>query len=151
MKLFTNNDERFLSFAIDEANKSELRAKIGCIAVVSGKIVARGYNTYQTHSKDGLIHHVCSCHAEVSVLRKCLKQNIRGKINLYIIRVTNNGDLACSAPCLQCTKIMKKFNIKFITYIAKNGDTVKERFHEYDTCYRTSGEVALINNRVKCF
>ena len=151
MKLFTNNDARFLSFAIDEANKSELRAKIGCIAVVSGKIVARGYNTYQTHSKDGLIHHTCSSHAEVSVLRKCLKQDIRGKINLYIMRVTHNGDFACSAPCLQCTKIMKKFNIKFITYIAENGDTVKKKFSDYTTNYRTSGEIAILNNRVKCF
>jgi hypothetical protein len=46
---------------------------------------------------------------------------------------------------------MKQFNIKFITYIAENGDTVKEKFNEYNTNYRTSGEVAILNNRVKCF
>jgi len=150
MVLYTNNDARFLSVAIEEANKSELRAKIGCIAVVSGKIVARGYNTYQTHSKDGLIRHVCSCHAEISVLRKCLKQNIRRKINLYVIRITHAGYFACSAPCLQCTEVMRDFNIKNITYIAENGDTIKQKFNEYNTDYRTSGEMAILNNRVKC-
>ena len=77
MVLYTNNDARFLSKAIEEANKSILRAKIGCVAVVSGKIMARGYNNYRTNSKDGLIKKVCSCHAEIAVLRKCLKQNIR--------------------------------------------------------------------------
>lgn len=150
MVLYTNNDARFLSIAIDEANKSILRAKIGCVAVVSGKIMARGYNNYQTNSKDGLIKKVCSCHAEIAVLRKCLKQNIRGKINLYVIRITHAGYFACSAPCLQCTEVMRDFNIKNITYIAENGDTIKQKFNEYHTDYRTSGEMAILNNRVKC-
>lgn len=150
MEIHTNNDARFLSIAVEEAHKSILRAKLGCVAVVSGKIVARGYNTYQTHSRDGLIKRVCSCHAEIAVLRKCLRQNINGKINLYIIRVTHDGDFACSAPCMQCTEVMRDFNIKNITYIAEDGTTIKTKFKEYNTTYKSSGEIAILRNRVKC-
>ena len=49
------------------------------IAVASGKIVARGCNHYRTYSKDGMIGQSWSCHAEIDVLRKCLKQNITKK------------------------------------------------------------------------
>ena len=51
MEMYSNNDDRFLSIAINEAGKSDLRARLGCIAVVSGKIIARGYNHYRTYSK----------------------------------------------------------------------------------------------------
>lgn len=150
MVLYTNNDARFLSIAIEEAHKSILRAKLGCVAVVSGKVVARGYNNYQTYSKDGLIKRVCSCHAEIAVLRKCLRWNINGKINLYIMRVKCDGEVACSAPCMQCTEVMRDFNIKNITYIAENGNTIKTKFKEYNTTYKSSGEIAILRNRVKC-
>lgn len=150
MALHTNSDARYISIAIEEAHKSILRAKLGCVAVVSGKIVARGYNNYQTHSRDGLIKKVCSCHAEIAVLRKCLRRNINGKINLYVIRVTHDGDFACSAPCMQCTEVMQDFNIKNITYIAENGNTIKTKFKDYSTNYKSSGEMAILHNRVKC-
>ena len=32
MGIHTNNDARFLSIAVEEANKSILRAKLGCVA-----------------------------------------------------------------------------------------------------------------------
>lgn len=98
----TNNDEKYVSLAVAEAEKSDLRAKLGCIAVVSGKVVAKGFNHYRTFSKDKLIEKTCSCHAEIDVLRKCLKKNKIKKIALYVVRVTQNGVLVCSAPCSEC-------------------------------------------------
>ena len=80
---FTNRDAKFVDLAIKEAEKSELRAHVGCVAVVSGKVAAKGHNNYRTYSKDGLIQETCSCHAEIDALRKCYKQNIMKKINLY--------------------------------------------------------------------
>ncbi len=150
MTLFSNSDARFISIAMDEAEKSSLRAKTGCVAVVSGKVMARGYNTLRTYSKDGLIKQSCSCHAEIDVLRKIMKKNIRGKINMYITRVTNNGDLGCSAPCMECTETMKQFNIKTLTYVGHDGDAIKKNFREYSSSYLSSGAVALMHRRVKC-
>ena len=69
--MLSNTDYRYMSLAMEEAKKSQISYQVGCIAVVSGKIVARGCNTYRTYSKDGMIGRACSCHAEINVLRKC--------------------------------------------------------------------------------
>ena len=66
---------KHMQVAVEEAYKSNVLYKHGCVAVVSGKVVARGYNKYRTFSKDGLINDNCSCHAEIDVLRKCRKKN----------------------------------------------------------------------------
>lgn len=146
----TNNDEKYVSLAVAEAEKSDLRAKLGCIAVVSGKVVAKGFNHYRTFSKDKLIEKTCSCHAEIDVLRKCLKKNKIKKIALYVVRVTQNGVLVCSAPCSECLEKMNQFQIKTITYINDVGVPIKQNFNDYETTYKTSGYNAILNNRVKC-
>jgi len=146
----TQNDEKYVSLAIAEAEKSDLRARLGCIAVVSGKVIAKGYNHYRTFSKDKLIERTCSCHAEIDVLRKCLKQNKMKKIALYVARVTHSGDLVCSAPCNECVEKMRQFNIKTLTYINNNGITVKQNFNDYISNYHTSGYIALVTRRIKC-
>ena len=67
-------DERYANLALSEADKSTMKYhKHGCIAVVGGAIVARGYNTYRSHSNDGFLNGSCSCHAEIDVLRKLSK------------------------------------------------------------------------------
>jgi tRNA(Arg) A34 adenosine deaminase TadA len=146
----TQHDEKFVSVAAHEARKSNVRARIGCVAVSSGKVVAKGFNSYRTYSKDGMINKTCSCHAEIDVLRKCLKRNFKKKMSLYIVRVTNEDMLACSAPCLPCTEKMREFNIKSLTYIDGEGAVIKEHFRDYMTSYQTSGYMAILKKRVKC-
>ena len=146
----TQNDERFVSVAAHEARKSHVRARLGCVAVSSGKVVAKGFNNYRTYSKDGMINKACSCHAEIDVLRKCLKRNFKKKLSLYIVRVTNEDSLASSAPCLPCTEKMREFNIKSLTYIDDDGTLIKEHFRDYITSYQSSGHMAILKNRVQC-
>jgi len=146
----TQNDERFVSVAVSEAEKSTLSAKLGCVAVVSGKIIARGFNHYRTFSKDGLIEKTCSCHAEMDVLRKCLKQNKIRKLALYIVRISKMGELVCSTPCINCWEKMRLFHIKTITYINISGAAVKQQFDDFQTTHRSSGYIAIQNKRVKC-
>lgn len=146
----TQNDERFVSVAAIEARKSHVRARLGCVAVSSGKVVAKGFNTYRTYSKDGMINKACSCHAEIDVLRKCLKRNFKKKMSLYIVRVTHEDCLASSAPCLPCTEKMREFNIKSLTYIDDDGVLIKENFRDYITSYQSSGHMAILKKRVKC-
>ena len=82
MNFCSNADERYINFAIEEAYKSNVGFRHGCVAVASGKIIARGYNSDRTISRDGLIGKMCSCHAEIDVLRKCLKRKLPKKISL---------------------------------------------------------------------
>ena len=106
---YSNSDARYISLAVQEAIKSPISFQLGCIAVVSGKIVARGCNNYRTYSKDGMIGSSCSCHAEIDVLRKCLKQKITKKINMYVVRISHTGEMMCSTPCIDCFIKMKDF------------------------------------------
>jgi hypothetical protein len=66
----TFNDEKFANVAMEEANKSDLLSQHGCVAVINGKIIARGHNSSRCYSSDGFLRKTCSSHAEVDVLRK---------------------------------------------------------------------------------
>uniref|UniRef100_A0A6C0JCT6 CMP/dCMP-type deaminase domain-containing protein n=1 Tax=viral metagenome TaxID=1070528 RepID=A0A6C0JCT6_9ZZZZ len=150
----SSSDERFAADAYDFASKSEMLAQLGCVAVVGGKIVARGCNHYRTFSKDGLIQNCCSCHAEIDVLRKCKKQNINNKINLYISRRSrrrHNIDdklYMNSTPCINCYEAMKDFNIKYIIFTNSNGELEKTRFVELLCIHETSGRRAITEKRL---
>ncbi len=142
------NDERLAYMAQKEAVKSSLPMKHGCIAVSGGKIIARGYNNYRIHSKDKIISNCCSCHAEMDVLRKCIKRNINKKINLYIVRVSDDGTYRNSAPCNRCINVLKKYKIRMIIYSNCYGNLEKHKLVNYKNYHETGGEKAIINNRI---
>ena len=76
-------DEKYANIAFNEASNSNMTMKHGCIAVRSGRIIAKGHNSTRTYSNDGYINMCCSCHAEIDVLRKCHKMKIYDKIWNY--------------------------------------------------------------------
>jgi tRNA(Arg) A34 adenosine deaminase TadA len=122
----------------------------GCIAVLSGKVIAKGCNNIRSHSKDGLLHYrkCCSAHAEICVLHKLciteLPQKIVQKIVLYIVRRSRSGGMVESAPCFHCTIRMKKLNIKAIVFSNSDGELEKRRMNEYDTDKLTYGAKRVI-------
>jgi tRNA(Arg) A34 adenosine deaminase TadA len=69
LKTISATDQRYLSHAAGESNKSQLQSRHGCVAVVNGRIMGRGCNSYRTQSQDGFIQNTCSCHAEIAALR----------------------------------------------------------------------------------
>lgn len=69
----SKKDERFATFAADEAQYSKLNMRVGCVACLNGKIITRGHNHYRTYSKNGIIENTMSCHAECDVLHKLSK------------------------------------------------------------------------------
>lgn len=147
----SNKDHRFASIALDEASKSTLLMQHGCIAVLNGKVVAKGCNNIRSHSKDGLLHFrkCCSAHAEISVLHKLcimeLSRKIVQKLVLYIVRRSRSGEMAESAPCFHCTLRMKKLNIKAIVFSNSDGELEKRRINEYDTDKLTYGAKRVID------
>lgn len=145
----SNKDIRYMNIASSEAHKSLVTYRHGCVAVVSGKIVARGFNNYRTYSRDGMIQNTCSCHAEISVLRKCIKQNIKKKITLYIARISASDTLSASQPCIDCYNTMKQFDIKRIVYSDKQGSIIKKDMNSFSSTFMSSGKKAIDHNRVK--
>ena len=144
-------DQRFASIALEEASKSTLLMQHGCIAVLSGKIIAKGHNNIRSHSKDGLLHYrqCCSSHAEISVLHKLsateLSPKIVQRLVLYIVRRSRSGELAESAPCFHCTLRMKKLNIKAIVFSNSEGELEKRRMNEFTTNKITYGAKRVID------
>jgi len=148
MNICSNTDERYINFAIEEAQKSIVGFRHGCVAVASGKIIARGCNSDRTISRDGLIGNMCSCHAEVDVLRKCLKRGLSKKITLYIVRITFDNKITSSMPCVDCYKRMDKFSIRTIIYSDYNGRLIKTSMKQFKPIHVSSGTKALQNNRI---
>ena len=144
-------DQRFASIAMDEASKSTLLMQHGCIAVLNGKILAKGHNNIRSHSKDGLLHFrkCCSAHAEIHVLHKLciheLSRKVVQKLVLYIVRRSRSGEMVESAPCFHCTLRMKKLNIKAIVFSNSDGELEKRRISEYDTDKLTYGAKRVID------
>lgn len=78
-------DQTYLCHAAEEARKSSLQSRHGCVAVVNGKIIGRGHNSPRTQSCDGFIQNTCSCHAEIAALRDVWHScNHHGKFNKQI-------------------------------------------------------------------
>ena len=144
----SNRDERFACAAKYEAERSELPMKHGCIAVQSGKIIARGYNSYRTASKDGMIIDSYTCHAEIDVLRKCIRQNITRKINVYIVRTSGNGEYRNAAPCAACVNMLRRFKVHNIIYSTNDGKLQKCKLDNYNHHFISSGSKAMISNRI---
>ena len=89
-----------------EAKKSDILYRHGCVAVSSGKVIARGYNKYRSYSKDGLIRENTTCHAKLMFYEN-VKKNIKNKLTIYVVRLSDSNSLSNSVPCAQCAEIMK--------------------------------------------
>ena len=154
----TLRDEKYASLALTEAQNSNMKYhQHGCIAVTNGAVIARGWNSYGSHPNDKYLSDVCSCHAEVDVMRKIerllIKRQLRtsnrnrntranflGRISIYVVRRDHYGDrYKDSAPCARCTTFMKSLNIKNIIYSNEYGTLTKCRVRDYETSYTSHG------------
>ena len=123
MELSNKKDKIFAS-CLEKAETSNLLFRHGCIATYSGKVIAKGCNTYNNYSRDMFFNNSCSCHAEINVLRqiyyntkKKRKLNkIMKKTTLYISRCSTMHASADSAPCIDCLKMIKKLNVKKMVF-----------------------------------
>ena len=100
----TSKDHRYAEIALSEANKSQMKYhKHGCVAVASGRIIARGFNSDRCHSSDGFLHDTCSCHAEVDVIRKLDKQ-MNKKTNGIVSRRKSRSCVLRARKPVRCKK-----------------------------------------------
>ena len=85
MSCVSLTDQKYLEVAKYEAEKSPCAQRHGCIAVMGGNIIGRGYNHYRCQSSDGFVKNQCTCHAEMAALREVYKKfNIQGNYEISI-------------------------------------------------------------------
>ena len=148
----TGKMESIFSLCLEEASKSNLLFRHGCIATYGGKIMCKGCNT-TTSSTDNFIKNSCTCHAEINVLRQMFQKyrrqykedkirKIFRKTTLYISRLTNAGNSQNSAPCIDCLAMIQKFEIKRIIFYNGN-DFNCIRPNDYKTDHYSHGKIYL--------
>ena len=120
----SNKKDKIFASCLAKAEESSLLFRHGCIATYSGKVIAKGCNTYNNYSRDMFFNNSCSCHAEINVLRqiyyntkKKRKLNkIMKKTTLYISRCSTMHASTDSAPCMDCLKMIKQLNVKKMVF-----------------------------------
>lgn len=136
------NDAHLFKAARECSKKADYtgggKAKIGCIAVYKGSILAKGWNSDKTHSmqarynklryKDTKNNYLPEkCHAEISVLNKIKYLDIDfSKVHIYTYREYQDGTLAPSRCCSACLAAIQALHIKSIHYTTKNGYCFEE-------------------------
>jgi Cytidine and deoxycytidylate deaminase zinc-binding region. len=80
-------------------------------------------------------------HAEVNALKKLppMKYNHPKEINLLVLRITTQGDLNMSKPCIHCVQYMTRlrgYKLKHIYYSSSTGDIVRSTLAQL--CHDTS-------------
>mmetsp|Transcript_39282 Transcript_39282/g.65868 ORF Transcript_39282/g.65868 Transcript_39282/m.65868 type:complete len:265 (+) Transcript_39282:106-900(+) len=115
-----SSKQHFMLMAAEEASKSVLREKHGCIIVRGGEIVARGHNKHVMQISKGKV----SCHAEKDAILRCRKKIYLRDADLYVVRwgknIPGNPVIMYSAPCAACVALirscMKKYGLRHVYY-----------------------------------
>uniref|UniRef100_A0A7S3ZAY2 CMP/dCMP-type deaminase domain-containing protein n=1 Tax=Lotharella globosa TaxID=91324 RepID=A0A7S3ZAY2_9EUKA len=115
-----SSKQQFMLMACEEASKSMLREKHGCVIVRGGEVVSRGHNKHVVQFTKGLV----SCHAERDAILRCRKKGHLRDADLYVVRwgknVPGNPEIMYSAPCAACVALiracMKKYGLRNAYY-----------------------------------
>ena len=144
--VLNKNECNHISIAMNEALKSPVLMRHGCVAVQHGKVIAKGFNHYRTYSKDKIINNTCTCHAECHVIHKLTSLGITDfkKIKLYIVRINRKTELKSSAPCVDCYSLLVKTGIKNIIYSTDCGFQ-KTKLADFTPTQITTGRNFLNN------
>ena len=114
-------------------------ARIGCIAVYKGSVLAKGFNTDKTHtiqSRYNVMRYKNSgnrylppkAHAELTVAQKIKYLDIDfARVHIYVYRELKDGTLAMSRPCPACYAALKQMGIKHIHYTTDQNSYCHER------------------------
>ena len=117
---------RFLSLAIEEANKSLHRQKVGAVIFNKKVVISSGHN-YKLKSVRSVtqkyLKYRYAIHAEIDAIIKA-KADLKGA-SILVVRVNNNGELRMAKPCKYCMMYIDYVNIKNIFYSNRNGEIEK--------------------------
>ena len=140
--------EKYINLAREESFKSPVLMKHGCVAVINGRVMARGHNHYRTQSNDGYIKNSCTCHAEMDTLRTLNKRYMKSKkevnnkkVVLYIVRTDNKGELKESGPCIDCLTQNYQFDFRS----RRSSEKTVDRFNRFGTLASVAGSDFLDN------
>src|SRR5574343_2093612 len=108
---------QLLKAAINEANRSLFKQKVGAVIFDKNKIVSVGHNTGQRSVKSLLKkfqRYPNSVHAEVAAILNA-KRSVKG-LDILVVRISTNNKLMLSMPCPQCLMYLKFVQLRRCWY-----------------------------------
>lgn len=144
--MVSKKGERFIDSAAQQAIKSPCLMRHGCVAVMNGRVVGRGFNNYRCSSRDGFIKNTMTCHAEIAALRQVNKttKNFK-KIVLYVVRLDAEDILQESCPCINCMNKIQDLGIKRVIHSTRDGGIEIRDPQDYITEHISTGNRILID------
>jgi deoxycytidylate deaminase len=118
---------KFLKQAIDEAQKSEHKQKMGAIIFDKSKIISKGFNHPQRsvkHLKKKFQRWPGTVHAEVDAILKA-KSNLKN-LSMLVVRINNKNQLRLARPCRWCQMYLEYVGIKKVYYSINEFPYIKE-------------------------
>lgn len=129
------NDSHLFKIAREVSKLADYNgnAKLGCIAVYKGAVLAKGFNSDKTHTAQeiwnckrykncGNRYLPSRVHAELSALQKIKYLDIDfSKVHIYVYRELKSGEIAMARPCASCQAYIKAMGIKHIHYTTECG------------------------------
>ena len=106
-----------LNTAARQAAKSTHKFRMGAVIVKGGRVVSTGYNVVGHRSQ---YREWESIHAEEQAIVKLLRSgslDLLANSVLYVSRINNRGELACSKPCRTCFSLIQSVGIKKVVFI----------------------------------
>ena len=107
----SGTDFRWIARAIQQAEKSRMRVRVGALVVVAGRATV-GHNKYRNPPR--LTYSEASVHAEVSALRRAPNGGAGG--TAFIARLGRTGRLLPSFPCQRCLPRLHEAGIKRVVW-----------------------------------
>lgn len=139
--MVSKKGERFIDSAAEQATKSPCLMRHGCVAVLNGRVIGRGFNNYRCNSRDGFIKDAMTCHAEIAALRQVNKAtNKFKKIVLYVVRLDSDDILQESCPCIDCMNKIQDLGIKRVIHSTNGGGIEVREPVDYFTKHITTGK-----------
>jgi len=108
---------RWLKKAVEEANSSTYKIKVGAVIFNKGEFISSGHNYGCRSIKN---HHPkfrkekYSIHAEVDAIIRA-KQDLKGA-SILVVRVNNQNQFRLSKPCEKCRKYLKHVGVKKVYF-----------------------------------
>ena len=105
--------QRCLTIALQEAQKSKCKHRLGCVAIANNQIVSKGFNRHYRSGVRTRRKGECTIHAECITLRR-----IGGNLvdSLLVARLTQGGMISMAMPCKRCIAHAKRVGIQYIYY-----------------------------------
>lgn len=113
---------------LNQASKSTMRTKHGCVIVKGKHIISSGSNNELYHSEsNAILQHMCKNFITLNYKKNIQRliyiinknndiiKKLKGSC-LYVLRVDKNGELSNSKPCVWCTELIKNIHFKKIIY-----------------------------------